>query len=112
MTTFQNRSPWMHSVILTTHATVYNLFTLVKSITPGISQYAQSVKLQVDVGAGAAKVYVGSPDSLATNDCGVSMVATQNTEPAAFTSDCLELADITLLTDTDGTQVNVTIICR
>lgn len=102
----------MHSLILTTHAVAYNLYTLCAVITPGISKFAQSVTIQVDIGAGAAKVYVGSPDSLAANDCGVAMVATQNFPPTAFTSDALKLEDFELMSDTDATQVNVTIICR
>ena len=102
----------MHSIVLTTHATAYNLYTLCSAITATLSKFAQSVQIQVDITGGAAKVYVGSPDSLATNDCGVVLVATQSFPPAAFTSDVLKLDDIELMSDTDGVQLNIVIITR
>ena len=106
------RVPWMHSLILTTANTVYNLYTLVAAITPSINIFAKSVKIQLDIGAGAAKCYIGSPDSLATNDCGQALVATQIFDTSAFTSDACKLPDIALMADTNSTQVNVTIFVQ
>lgn len=107
-----NRVPWMHSITLTTHSQAYNLYTLCAAITPSLSKFAQSVQLQVDITAGSAKVYVGSPDSVAANDCGAVLVATQAATTIGYTSDMLKLEDIELMSDTDATLVNVIIICR
>jgi len=106
------RVPWMHSLILTTANTVYNLYTLISAITPLMPVFAKSAKIQVDISAGAAKVYVGSPDSLATNDCGAALVATQVFDTSAFVSDACKLPDIALMADTNLTQVNVTIFVQ
>ena len=110
--TQQMRVPWMHSIVLTTQNTAYNLYTLVAAITPSIPAMCQSVQIQVDIGGGAARVYVGSPDSLATNDCGVVLTALSATQPIGYTSDMLNLKDISLMSDTNATQLNVVIITR
>jgi len=110
MTTYQQRSPWMHSIVLTTLNTNYNLLTLVQAITPGLPTFCRSVSLNVDIGAGGAKVFIGSPDSLSATDCGWDGVATQIWNSTFYVSGGLNLGDIELRTDTSLTQVNCTIV--
>jgi hypothetical protein len=102
----------MHSITLTTSGTKYNLFTLMQAIVPNLSQFAQSVQIQLDNGAGAANLYIGDPSTVASTDCGVHLVASQAFDKAAFTSDMLQLNDFGLTSDTNSVQVNVTIITR
>jgi hypothetical protein len=110
MTTYKQRSPWMHSVILTTAGTNYNLLTLVQAITPGLPTFCRSVQLQVDIGAGAAQVSIGSPDSLSSTDCGVTLVATQAWNSSFYVAGGINLGDIELVSNTNSTQVDCTIV--
>jgi hypothetical protein len=100
----------MHSVILTSANTNYNLLVLVQAITPNLPTFCRSVALNIDIAAGAAKVFIGSPDSLSATDCGWDGVATQVWDSSFYVSGGLNLGDIELRTDTGGTQVNCTIV--
>ena len=106
------RVPWMHSIVLTSNAATYNLYTLCVAISKNLPKMAQSVQLQVDIGAGAAKVFVGSPDSVSSTDCGAVLVATQAATTIGYTSDMVKLEDIQLTSDTNSVQVNVIITTR
>ena len=105
------RCPWMDSITLTSNAVVYNLLTLLQAIDSAIPKHAQSVSLQVDIGAGGAKVYVGN-SNVASTHCGAALVATQSPTIIGYDSNLVILKDIYLTSDTNSIQVNVIVVTR
>lgn len=103
--------PWMDSVTLTSTGTVYNLLTLLQAIDSKIPKKCQSVQLQVDLGAGGAKVYVGNSQVSATH-CGAILVAGQAAIPIGYDSNLVLLSDIYLTSDTNAIQVNIVVVTR
>lgn len=103
--------PWMDSVTLTSTGTSYNLLTLLQAIDSKIPKKCQSVQLQVDIGAGGAKVYVGNSQVSATH-CGAVLVATQAATPIGYDSNLVLLSDVWLTSDTNSVQVNVLVVTR
>jgi|SRR5208282_6871560 len=110
MTTYTQRSPWLRSVVLTTSNTIYNILTLVQVITPGFPSFNRYIQIQLDLNAGAANVYIGNPDTLTTSDYGAILVASQAWSVTYTVAAGVELSDISVMSNTNSTQLNLTII--
>lgn len=113
-----NKSPWCATLTLTTASTAYQLRALILASTnppltpPSPSPLiAEFLSIQVDPGAGGAKVFIGNSDVSATNR-GYEIVAAQGINPLQFTSNLINLDQIYLMADTNATKVNVTFVTR
>ncbi len=112
-------TPWMGCVTLATASTAYQLSALLEALTAsstappqlGNAKQATWLQLQVDIAAGAARVYVGNANVSAVN-FGVALVATQAIPIAIGSSNLIRLDHIWLLADTDATKVGVSFITR
>lgn len=108
----------MRSVTLTNANENYNLATLLAAVAPTLPGVVsgkircQMIQIQVDVDAGAARVFVGDPDSLSASDCGAELVATQALTIQSVDSNLIMLSDISVRTDTAGARINVTMVVR
>lgn len=69
-------NPWMKSVVLTNSATNYNLYTLMIGVDANAPVRCRTLQLQVDPGAGSAKVYILNANGT-TSNWGVELVASQ-----------------------------------
>ena len=112
-------TPWMGCVTLTSSGTAYQLSALLAALAAtaaappllGNANQAQYLSLQVDIAAGAAKVYVGNKLVSSTN-FGVALVATQAFPIYSMSSNLIRLDHIWLTSDTNSVNVGVSFITR
>ena len=96
------------TLTLTTHATVYNLFTLITAKT-GYSQAkvnCREVTLVGDPANAAAKVFKGGAD-VSSSNFGQQLIAAQSTTMRSREINGISLADVWLTSDTDAAKVDV-----
>lgn len=93
------------TVTLTTHGTVYNLYTLIKAAFPNAEGACRELHLSYDPGNSAQKIYVGGND-VATDNFGQQITATL---PAIYRSDRnnIPMAEMGLISDGDAAKVDV-----
>lgn len=114
-----SRTPWMGCVTLTTNGTAYKLSALLEALaagadsppTLGNAKQVAWLQLQIDIAAGAAKVYVGN-SQVSTSNFGVVLVATQTLPIDIASSNLVRLDQIWLLSDTDAVKIGVSFITR
>ncbi len=107
-----SRTPWLRSVTITTANVNENLLTLLQAADSDIPPHCQMFQIQLDIGAGAARLYIGDTSSLTATDVGVELVAGQAFSIGSVESNLINLADIAVRSDTNSTRINVTIVVR
>ncbi len=105
-------SPWLQSVTIPDADTNVNLFDLLEAIDSEVPAHVQSISIQVDINEGAARVFIGNPDTLSATNNGATMVATQAWSTGSHESNLIYLKDIELRTDTSATLLHVSFIVR
>ena len=105
-------SPFLRSVTLTTANVSGNLLTLLQALDSEVPTHVQSVSIQLDVGAGSARLYVGDPDNITTTHVGAELVATQAWSTGSHESNLIHLGDIQLMSDTNSIRCNISFITR
>ena len=111
-----SRHPWMGSLTLTDADTNYSIRELVDaldaSIVPsnasGRNMVVQWLAIQLDVGAGGARLYIGNPNNLSGTNCGVELVATQVWSIWSMPTNLVNVDDIYVRSNTAGVRINVT----
>jgi|SRR5215831_11546405 len=105
-------NPYMHSFVLASGSTAYNLATLIKGDpnAPNLS-VIQDMTVQVPLRSGNARIYLGNGDITATN-CGTELSAGQAIAFTAVPPNWLNLQSsgtgtLSVLTDTAGTAINL-----
>jgi hypothetical protein len=106
------KSPWLQSVVLAVANTPYVLYALLQAVDPRVLRHCQSCQIQVDVGAGGARVYVGNVGTITATNVGVELVASQAYSIPSLSSNILVLDDIAVMSNTNGVRLNITAITR
>ena len=99
-------NPWLKTVSLTSLNTNYNLYTLMKAVDPAAPDRCCKLNLQLDVGAGAAKLFIGNDDISGTN-FGVQLNAGQVKVWESGETNRILASQIWLRTDTNTQSVHV-----
>ena len=105
-------SPWLQSVTIPDADTNVNLFTLLEALDPEVPAHVQSISIQVDIDEGAARVFIGNPDTLSATNNGAVLVATQAWSTGSHESNLIYLKDIELRADTSTTLLHISFIVR
>lgn len=103
-------NPWLKSVTLGTAGTKLSLFSLIQALDPTY-KYPQCSKLsiQLDPGAGAAKLLIGNED-ISTVNYGVSLQAGQALLFEGIEQNLYELNQVYLQSDTDSVRANIVVV--
>ena len=99
--------------MLTTSGTTYNLYALLTAIDPKLPRHCQACQIQLDVGAGGARLYISNPDAAnPAVDNGAELVASQAYSIPSLSSNLIVLDDVVVESNSNNTRINVTIIGR
>ena len=101
-------NPWHATLELVSNAVIYNLFALIQANDPTVKHAScHALSIQVDPGAGGAKVFIGDA-AVSSTDRGAELLAgaTKTYEPAG--QNLYLLNQLFLKSDTSNTKVNVT----
>jgi hypothetical protein len=107
------RVPAGESVTLTTNGTAYNLYTLLHALNAGTPKVCQVLRIQLDVAAGSAKLFIGTADYTPSATQNMAQLAASQVWPIdSVSSNLIQLQDIQLSSDTDGVRANITYVTR
>ena len=100
-------NPWSESITLGSSGTAVNLFAAIQALDVTV-KYPQCCKIQIqlDPGAGGAKLFGGNSDVSSTNH-GWEIVAGQIKNWEALQQNLYNLQQIWLVSDTSEVKVNV-----
>jgi len=93
------------TVTLTTHGTVYNLWTLIKATFPNADGACRELNLLGDPGNGAAKIFVGG-NNVSSSNFGVQLIASQSQTYRSNLNN-VSLGNKGVVSDTDGSKLDV-----
>lgn len=96
----------MKTVTVTLANTNYNLLTLMQAVEAACYPRSARLQIQLDAGAGAAKLFVGNEDVSATN-YGAVLLAGQAFIFDATPQSLVSIIGISLRSDTAGVKVNI-----
>lgn len=102
-------NPFLKTITLTTLNTNYSLLTLVQALDPGVTGRCCKLAIQLDPGAGGAKLFIGNDDLSGTN-YGVALFAGQAQIYENAALNVINASQIFLRSDTSGVKVNITIL--
>ena len=108
--------PWENTVTLATAGHQYNLWDLVSALDPNAPDRVVAWQIQVDVGAGGAKVATGNAELSVTlgptvfSHWGVILFATQATGRQSFGLNRISLKSTYLMSDTDNVKLGVVLV--
>jgi hypothetical protein len=90
---------------LTTHAVVYNLYTLIKVSFPNAAGACRELSLVADPGNGSDKIFVGGND-VSSSNFGQQLTAGQS---STYRSDMnnIPMSEMALVSDADGSKIDV-----
>lgn len=94
------------TLTLTTHATVYNLWTLIKASFPNARGACRELSLLGDPGNAAAKIFVGN-NSVSSSNFGIQLTAGQSSTFRSSDQNAVPMNEIGLTSDTDGAKIDV-----
>jgi len=93
------------TVTLTTHGTVYNLYTLIKASFPNAAGACRELTVTSDAANGVDKVYIGGND-VTSSSFGIQLATSQS---VAFRSDRnnVSITGKAATSDTDGSKLDL-----
>jgi hypothetical protein len=104
-------NPFLKSITLTTLNTNYSLLTLLQALDPGVNGRCCKLNLQLDPGAGAAKLFIGN-DDLSGTMYGAALLAGQVKVWETAQINLINASQIFLRSDTSAVKVNVDLLVQ
>ncbi len=99
---------WAKTLILAAANTNYNLLALMVAADPNAPNAFAQLSVQLDVGAGGARLYIGNPTTLSGTNRGDELIASQTKNWGPFNMNIISPGDVWVRTNTGGEiQINV-----